>query len=172
MCYFLTIASPLTLSEVRSMLPAGLAAQPVEAGEATALRRLFPAAQTVAVLLVGGCSCDLVRERDPNPREDERLHRAGYSRLGLPRERIVSELERHRQGTHERPLSHWTAALSGFVAEHARNAGPTLFALRFGPRAEPPRPWDRSSVIRRTLAQVGGPADTWLDEDRPALVVR
>ena len=33
MCYFLYVASPLTLSEVRSMLPAGLAADALPVSE-------------------------------------------------------------------------------------------------------------------------------------------
>ena len=63
MCYFLTIGSPLTLSEVRAMLPAGIGAHPVSGAEAAGVRRLLPAALTVATLVVGGCSCYLVRTR-------------------------------------------------------------------------------------------------------------
>ena len=65
MCYFLRIVSPLTLSEVRSMLPAGITADPMSSTELDGFRTLLPSAQTVAHLRVGACSCDLVRPRLP-----------------------------------------------------------------------------------------------------------
>jgi hypothetical protein len=168
MCYFLYIATPLTLSEVRSMLPPGLTAQPVGGPEAAEARRLFPTAQTVATLLVGGCSCDLVHQRDPEPREDERHLRARFSRLRLPREEIIRRLERHRR----RPAqlsAEPMAALSSFVAEHARNAGPTLYSLRFGEAAPEAA---AASPVRRTVADIRKGAGGWLEEGRPVLVVR
>ena len=170
MCYFLTMASPLTLSEVRSMLPAGLAAQPVGAGETAAFRRLLPSAQTVATLLSGGCSCDLVRVRHPDPREDERHLRTRYSRIKLPRDQIIRELERHRRfPERSEPPAGWPSAVVAFAAEHARNAGPTLYLLRFRPGDAPPSP---GRVVTRTLAEMRAAAGTWLEEDRPVMVVR
>jgi hypothetical protein len=71
-CYYLRIASPLTLSEVRSMLPAGILADALPAEELGRYRPMLPAAQTVAHLKVGPCSCDLVRARQADSREDER----------------------------------------------------------------------------------------------------
>lgn len=154
------------------MLPAGLTAQPVSAVETAALRRLLPATVTAAALLVGGCSCDLVRERNPDPREDERLLRERYFRLGLTRERIIRELERHRRRFGPaQSFEHWSRALAAFVAEHARNAGPTLYHLRFGPAEAAPLAKEASAVTR-TVAEVRARPDGWLEEDRPVMVVR
>ena len=59
----------------------------------------------------------------------------------------------------------WRAALAGFVAEHARNAGPTLYYLRFG--------WSRAKtggslgeVETMSAAAVRAAADGWLEENR------
>lgn len=169
MCYFITLATPLTLSEVRSMLPPGLAAQPAGAFETGAARRLLRETQTVVSLLVGGCSCDLVRERHPEVREDERHLRGRFARLGASREEIIHRLERHRR----RPAAGtgpWGGRLAEFVAEHARNAGPSLYALRFG-EAAPPFPAGTDPVIR-AVAQVTARTEDWLGESRPTLVVR
>lgn len=170
MCYFLTIATPLTLSEIRSMLPLGLSAQPVPPPEAAAARRVLPGAGTVASLLVGACSCDLVRPRAAVPREDERHLRARYGALRLSRDDIIRRLERHRRRPAAAAGTPWPALLAGFVAEHARNAGTTLYTLGFGdgPRPAPsdPRP------VTRTASEVRELPDGWLEEDRPVLVVR
>jgi hypothetical protein len=152
------------------MLPAGIVADALPAGEPARLRRLLPLAQTVARLRVGPCSCDLVRSRLADPREDERDLRRRYSRLGLPRERIIRELERHRRGpVPAEPPAGWRAALAGFVAEHARNAGPTVYQLVFLP--DGPDIGD-ADVVKRTLAEVRAEPERWLDEGRPTLVVR
>jgi hypothetical protein len=171
-CYDLRIASPLTLSEVRSMLPAGIWADPLPSGEVARVRALLPAAQTVAHLRVGACSCDLVRPRVPDPREDERHLRTRYRDLGLPRERIIRELERHRRpGPRvEEPAEGWRAALVAFVAEHARNAGPTLYRLDFLPGPEPRH--DGREPLRRTVAEARAAPEGWLEEGRSVLVVR
>jgi hypothetical protein len=169
-CYDLRIASPLTLSEVRSMLPAGIAADVLPTKEAARLRALLPLAQTVARLTVGPCSCDLVRPRHGDPREDERDLRRRYSRLGLPRERIIRELERHRRGPMPpAPPAGWRAALAGFVAEHARNAGPTLYHLVFLPVG---RGEEREDAAGRTVAEVRADPEGWLVEGAPLVVVR
>ena len=52
-CYHLRIASPLTLSEVRSMLPDGITADALPSTELTGFRVLLPTAQTAAHLRVG-----------------------------------------------------------------------------------------------------------------------
>jgi hypothetical protein len=170
-CYFLLLATPLTLSEVRSMLPAGLAAHPVGSTDASAIRRLLPGAQTVATLVVGGCSCDLVRTRDPDPRTDERHLRARYFGLGLTRERIILELERHRRGRGPSERSgDWPRALRAFVAEHARNAGPTLYLLRFEPGDA--RTAGVTPAITRTVPEMESLAGAWLPEGQPVLIVR
>ncbi len=172
MCYFLTIASPLTLSEVRSMLPVGLTAHLVDTAEAAEYRRLMPSAQTVATLLVGGCSCDLVHPRDPNPREDERLLRTRYSQLKLSRDQIIRELERHRRRAASPPLSDvGPRDVVAFAAEHARNAGPTLYRLRFGPASPHPPPGGADLVIR-TVTEMRSDPDGWLPEGQVVRLVR
>src|SRR3954464_2126644 len=96
MCYFLHLATPLTLSEVRSMLPPGMTAD--SAGtETRQLRQMSPAGSTIVRLLVGRCSCDLVRPRLPDSREDERHLRQRFRQAGRPRSQTITALERHRQ---------------------------------------------------------------------------
>jgi hypothetical protein len=170
LCYFLYIASPLTLSEVRSMLPAGLTADLAPSSRA-ALQRLHPPAKTVAQLLVGACSCDLVRPRLPNPIEDERELRARYHSWKLPRSDIIKELERHRRGPLPRPHQPrgWAAALSDFVAEHARNAGPTLYLLEFGSPTPREQRGTAKAPIARSVREIGQ-APSWLVEGTPVLV--
>lgn len=172
MCYFLRLASPLTLSEVRSMLPPGLAAEGGTTAELAWLRGLLPTAQTAARLVVGACSCDLVRPRDPVPREDERHLRERYFKLGLRRDDIVRELERHRRGGASPPAIGWPRAVAAFVAEHARNAGPTLYELRFGSAGKVASPPDLTRTAQRSVAQVRAAPGGWLEEGRPTIVSR
>jgi hypothetical protein len=170
MCYFLSIASPLTLSEIRSMLPPGLAADLAPSSDRIALLRLHPSAKTVAHLLVGACSCDLVRPRLPDPIEDERELRRRYQQAKLSRPEIIRNLERHRQGPLPRPsaIEGWPSTLAAFVVEHARNAGPTLYLLDFVPLIE-----ERvflADPATYTVAAVRLENAGWLKEGRPVLV--
>lgn len=169
MCYFLYIASQLTLSEVRSMLPAGLAADLASFPDQQTLKALHPPAQTVARILAGRCSCDLIRPRLDDPREDERHLRERCRKLDLARPLVIQALERHRQRS--RPtLSEPAKALSRFVAEHARNAGPCLYHLQFSPEAGP---LSRLGEARRlTVAQVTADPHGWLPEAAPTYVSR
>ena len=153
------------------MLPRGVAAHSMAASELTALRILLPAAQTAAHLVVGACSCDFVRRRHPDPREDERHLRRRYAGLSLSRERIILELERHRRPRAPPPPGGWAAALVAFVAEHARNAGPTVYHLTFDP-GEPSRETSAPQALTRTMAEVRGNPEGWVEEDRHLLVVR
>jgi hypothetical protein len=170
MCFFLTIASPLTLSEIRSMLPSGLTADLAPSAERARLTRLHPSARTVAQLLVGACSCDLVRTRQESSLDDEREHRGRYQRRRLSRTQIIGELERHRRGPVPRPepAHGWRSALAGFVAEHARNAGPTLYLLEFLPPVN--SSGSAAAPVRRSVAEVRGAIDTWLREGEPVVV--
>jgi hypothetical protein len=169
MCYFLYIASPLTLSEVRSMLPSGLNAD-LAPGHRAFLHRLHPSARTVAQLVVGACSCDLVRERRADPIEDERELRARYQRAKVPRTEMIRELERHRRGTtpRPRPPSGWAEALAAFVAEHARNAGPTLYFLDFTRHKAVGA--SSTSAVARSVAQIRQQPNDWLVEGTPIVV--
>ncbi len=152
------------------MLPPGMSADTLPAVDLTRLRAIFPTAQTAAHLRVGPCSCDLVRQRQPDSREDERHLRSRFSRLGLSRDRIIRELERHRRNPVAfQPPGGWRAALAEFVAEHARNAGPTLYQLAFHPGAADS---GADPVLTRTVAEVRANPEQWLHEGPPVLVVR
>ena len=154
------------------MLPAGITADHLPSTELAGVRVLLPSAQTVAHLRVGACSCDLVRPRLADTRDDERHLRTRYKTLGLSRDRIVRELERHRRPSPRppEPEGGWRAALAAFVAEHARNAGPTLFRLSFHPGAEDLA--TRSATVRRTVSEIRAQPDHWLAEGRSTLVSR
>jgi hypothetical protein len=145
------------------MLPRGLTAQPAERHVHRQLQALHPDAQTVASLLVGACSCDLVRPRH---------HRERRRKAGGPREPLLEAIERHRRGAAVAvPTGGWSRALADFVAEHARNAGPTLYVLQFAtdPVAEAvPRDLPRRET---SSALVAAQPDAWLEEG-VALVVR
>ena len=152
------------------MLPPGIAADALPPAELTWFRSMLPAAQTAAHLRAGPCSCDLVRSRSPDSREDERHLRRRYSQLGLPRDRIIRELERHRRhAASVEPRAGWRGALAEFVAEHARNAGPTLYHLVFQPGG---RDGADGQQLTRTIAEVRADPDGWLQEGHLVLVVR
>ena len=171
MCYFLYIASPLTLSEVRSMLPPGLTAD-LAPDYRTVLHRLHPSAKTVAQLLVGACSCDLFRARLPDPIEDERELRGRYGQGKVPRVEIIKALERHRRGPLPRPApaGGWTDALAAFVIEHARNAGPTLYLLEFTHHLAGVGAGKLATPVARSVAEVRRHPDRWLVEGTPIVV--
>ncbi len=169
MCFILYAASPLTLSEVRSMLPAGFTADRAAPPEQAALRALHPAARTGMRLLLGACSCDLVLARS-GAREEERELRRRYFAAGLTRAEVIAALETHRRGggPFDSPAAA-RSALAAFVAEHARNAGPTLYLLRFGREPLDRRPPKGPPVRLRPDELTAGP-DGWLVEERPVLV--
>ena len=171
MCYRLFLASPLTLSEVRSMLPEGITADLL----APALQRFFlnqlPRARTAVTLRHGGCACDLVGRRLADREEDERVLRTRYRRQSVNRSDVVRVLEEHRKAGPMVSLGGNVAeAFAGFVAEHARNAGPALFLLDFSadPGREPAWPGGTrqlpAAAVRRAPA-------AWLQEDDPVVVV-
>ena len=170
MCYFLYLASPLTLSEVRSMLPVGLTADLASFPDQQALKAMHRPAQTVARILAGRCSCDLVRPRLPEPREDERHLRERCRKLGVPRSVVIQALERHRQGSAPPPAGRWPEAMSRFVAEHARNAGTCLYHLQFLPEATPLS--GLGEPRRVSVGQVTAQPYGWLVEGAATFVSR
>jgi hypothetical protein len=158
---------------MRAMLPAGLTAQPADRDVHHRIRALHPTAQTVVRLMVGACSCDLVRRRQEDPREDERHHRERHRRAGGGREPLLAAIERHRRGAGiPVPEGGWPRALAAFVGEHARNAGPTLYLLRFVTDAavDPPIADVPARAIR--VADVRARPDHWLEERVALTVVR
>jgi hypothetical protein len=171
MCYFLYLASPLTLSEVRSMLPIPLRADLAAFPASQALKSIDPTAQTVMRILAGQCSCDLLRPRLADQREDERHLRERYRRLKVSRPVTIEALERHRRGPAPRPTAESTPrVLAAFVAEHARNAGTSLYYLHFS--AEDGSISQMDTPRRTTVAQVAAAPDRWLAEEAPTFVSR
>lgn len=171
MCYFLYLASPLTLSEVRSMLPTGLTADLVSFSDQQALKSIHSEAQTGVRILVGRCSCDLLRPRLGGTRDDERHLRERYRRLGAPRAVAIAALERHRRGAGLKPpAGGWPRVLAKFIAEHARNAGPSLYYLGFSPEAADLPPL--GDVQQVAVTMVTAAPDGWLLEGTPTLVRR
>ena len=153
------------------MLPPGLTAQPVDRDVHHHLRALHPGAQTVIRLLVGACSCDLVRARHLSPREDERHHRERHRRAGGGREPLLEAIQRHRRGADiPAPGGGWPRALADFVAEHARNAGPTLYVLWYGTTAGTDR-LPRAVSHESRAALVRDRPDGWLEEGVAVMVV-
>ena len=153
------------------MLPAGLTADPVPSHLRAELLRIHPAARTAAYLLVGACSCDLVRPRLDDPIEDERELRVRYQGRKLSRTEIIRELERHRRGAlpRPRPVKGWMEELTAFALEHARNAGPTLYFLEFGPRRLPGPP-NIPPPLKRSVQDLSRGAAPWLVEGTPVIV--
>jgi hypothetical protein len=170
MCHFLYITTPLTLSELRSMLPTGLSADLLTPGESARLLPLLPRTRTAARLLAGACSCDLYLRRDLAGRSEEAELRRRYRALGVERDARIRSLERHRRrGPEHRTPAEWAVQLAGFVAEHARNAGPTLYYREVsadGLGDPPPGP------VAMSLAQVLEQPGTWLPERVPTVVSR
>jgi hypothetical protein len=150
------------------MLPPGLAAQPADRADQLALRALHSSAQTVVRLVVGDCACDLIRPRAADAREDERHHRDRWRRAGGERAALIAALERHRRGAAiPIPAGGWPRALAAFVAEHARNAGETLFLLQFsGAGAQA----GLHPAHRMRAAQVLARPEGWLQERVPTMV--
>jgi len=174
MCHALYAASPLTLSEVRSLLPRGIAADLLPPADAAILRVHFSTAVTFARLLVGPCACAFFLDRGHNPRAAESELRRQWSRLGLTRAEILPALESHRRGAPVRgePLAHWQHALAGFVAEHARNAGPTLFYRHVTTTGLAGRPPGEHGPVVLPVARVLADPAGWLEHDRLTIVVR
>lgn len=153
------------------MLPEGVSADLLS----PALQRFFlehlPRARTAVRLRSGGCACDLAGRRLGSTEENERALRTRYRREGADRGQMIRALEAHRRRPVlqllEIPL---TEVFAGFVAEHARNAGPALFLLDFS--ADPDRqPAWPGGAVRLPAAAVRRAPDSWLSEDVPVLVL-
>ncbi len=166
MCYALTLVSPLTLTEVRSMLPDGVAADLVP----PSLRPIFLDqlldGKTAAALTVGRCACGLVGGSDHHPDEDEKRLRDGYRKLRWTRKAVIETLERHRAGAQARgQRDDWGHAFRSFIVEHHRNAGTTLYLLQLGAVVIP-----RVRPQNHPIHEVWSPFSTWLPPGEPVLV--
>lgn len=174
MCHFLYIASPLTLSEVRSMLPDGLTADALPVPEQDRLKAIHFDTATGAIVFRGPCSCDILRDRDPDARQDEAYHRQRYRQLGYNRSRMIRHLERHRQGggpSRPRPPDYWGQAFNAFVIEHARNAGPTMYYRHFSHDGLADDLGLDHPIRRIAVDDIRGPVEHWLPESTPTIVV-
>lgn len=171
MCTWLVVASPLTASELRAMLPAGLTADPLPPSALPALRRLVPAARTLALLRRGACACDLFLARDEGA--DERHLRRRYALLGVHRALRHTALQRHRRHPAPGSPDRWGRALTVFAREHARTAGDSAW-LRFFAAADPLHdgipPLDLATPAERRAADLPEGAWDWLAEATPVIV--
>lgn len=168
MCYQLVLISTLTLSEVRSMLPAGTHADAMGPSTQAPWRALLPRAQTAVVLRAGHCACGLLQPRFRASHTDEAHLRERYRALRVPRPDVVRALERHRRSvaalTRAEP-----DALARLVAEHARNAGASAWLLGFSAHDDPPL-LPATAVVSRRLDEIRIDPDGWLAEDQVTLV--
>ncbi len=152
------------------MLPTGLTAD-LAPSLRSGLHQLHPAARTVAQLLIGACSCDLFRPRQPDPIDDERELRSRYSRMKVPRTEVIKALERHRRGPRRSvPPGGWSEALAGFVVEHARNAGPTLYLLDFSLYPAAVGTGELGQPVACSVGDIRLHRDRWLVEGKPVIV--
>ena len=165
MCFALYLASPLTLSEIRSMLPAGFGADLVDPQSQRLLKQRFPDSQTGAVLLRGRCSCALV-ERGAGDGVWEAELRKRYRKVKASREEIIKALERHRAQAELREAD-GVEVLRKFVLEHAKNAGPSLYYLKFG--AEPFQPLG-AVPVPGSGERASALSAEWLREGEPVVV--
>ncbi|MGH7590919.1 MAG: hypothetical protein ACREL2_05735 [Gemmatimonadales bacterium] len=181
MCYLLRLASPLTLSEIRSMLPAGMTADLQDVSKLRPWRTLLPDTQTIAALLHGACSCDLVHPGSVDPKADSAELRKRYRALGAGRSAVIHALERHARNRTLRQYAagHWPVALNRFVAEHARNAGETGYLLEYETDG---RRGGGADVTKRVPGRQSDPAPirltaparhdhAWLVPDRVVIVI-
>jgi hypothetical protein len=167
-CYQLVIASALTLSEVRAMLPPGARADALGTLQLAGYRALFRGAQTAAHLRVGRCACRLLPDRFRGAHSDEAELRRRYRRLAVPRDRVIAALDRHRRGALDGEIVP-ADTLPRFVAEHARNAGAALYTLGFGAADEVP---DAPTAIAECPLAETRTSDAWLREDVAVRVTR
>jgi hypothetical protein len=84
---------------------------------------------------------------------------------------MIGAFERHRRGPAPPSDSEsMPRVLAGFIAEHARNAGASLYYLHFSPEGGPiPRV---DTPRRTTVTQVLATRDSWLVEGAPTFVGR
>lgn len=170
MCHFLFVASRLTLSEVRSMAPNGITIDLLPPADGLRLRALLPEAQIAVRFLSGKCSCDFFLQRDRVTHREESELRLRWRKLGMDRSAILAATDRHRRPP---ALIHapdaWRQSVAAFVAEHLRNAGPTLYLHQFSGDGHV-HPAAGATEIE--LQQVRRSQVDWLPEGVPVIVVR
>lgn len=151
------------------MLPDGASAELAHPAIRDQLMEQHLTARTVVSLQRGACACDLLA-LGGSSKDQERDLRTRYRALGITRSATISALELHRRPKSRLPYPPvWPDLVAGFVAEHARNAGPALYLLQFvaGPHAAIRRPKKPS---RTTAAEVRAASGDWLVLDQPVVV--
>lgn len=151
------------------MLPDGASAELAPPVPRDHLMEVHPIARTVVTLQRGACACELLA-LEGTPDDQERELRTRYRALGMTRSATISALELHRRAKPRLPYPvEWPDLVAGFVAEHARNAGPALYLLLFsaGPIGAMERP---GPPVRITAAEVRATRGRWLVLDQPILV--
>jgi hypothetical protein len=165
MCYALYLASPLALSEIRSMLPTGFGADLIDPASQKLLKKRHLDAQTGAVLLRGRCSCALVAEGAADGVWEADL-RKRYRAAKASRDDIIRGLERHRALAELRPAD-GVDVFAKFIVEHAKNAGASMYYLRFG--VDPFLPLTAVPAPSAT-ERAGRLSKGWLREGEPVVV--
>lgn len=168
MCYQLVLVSPLTLSEVRSMLPPGTHADALSPTGQQQWRAVLPGSQTAVLLRAGYCACGLLQPRFRAAHTDEAHLRQRYRELSVPRAQVVRALERHRRSVAATPRAA-ADALVRLVTEHARNAGTSAWLLGFSAHDEPPAV-PAMSVTTRKAESLAADQDDWLTEGQVTLL--
>lgn len=154
------------------MLPEGMSADLAPAPVRDRLLEAHLPARTVVVLQRGPCACDLVGLPGTAKADQERGLRKRYREMGASRAQVIEALELHRRPRPRIPYQvSWPESLAGFVAEHARNAGPALYQLSFGAvhPAGGKLP-DGGGTATLTAAKVRSGPRGWLDDSRLVLV--
>ena len=153
------------------MLPESIVADLVSPAVQRQWADHFPSARVVVTLRHGRCACGLAGQRHQDIKEEERRLRERYRRAGVSRDQVIAALERHRRAPKRQPdLERSSRELAALVAEHARNAGPSLYFLDFSVESERMPPWPDTAPDSVTAAQVRANPGSWLPELTPVLV--
>ena len=152
------------------MLPEGVVAGLVAPSLQRQWSERFPSARVVVTLRQGQCACGLAGQRHEDNAEEERRLRARYRKAGVDRQRVIRALDRHRRAPPHQKSTGAALLLAAFVAEHARNAGPSLYFLDFSAESERMPPWPDSVPSSITAAQVRAEPASWLPEQTPVIV--
>ena len=152
------------------MLPEGVVADLVAPSIQRQWTERFRSARIVVTLRQGSCACRLAGQQHEDSAEEERQLRARYRSKGIERMRVITALERHRRSPAPTGTPGSARVLASFVAEHARNAGLSLYFLDFSAENERMPPWPDAGSVSTTAADVRAHPESWLPEQTPVLV--
>ncbi|HEU4799274.1 MAG TPA: hypothetical protein VFS94_01455 [Gemmatimonadales bacterium] len=152
------------------MAPSGITIDLLPPAGGARLRALLPEAQTAVRFLSGKCSCDFFLQRDPVAHREESELRRRWRKLGMNRQAILAATDRHRRAPAlNREPEAWQQSIAAFVAEHLRNAGPTLYLHQFSGDGHVHPAADATEI---ELEKVRHNPVSWLPEGTPVIVVR